>query len=251
MTRLPLTVSALVLLAACQQPAEQAKAPASADAPSDVPASAEVPNVAGQSEAAAFQAAWGSPPPVTYRAPEAGPNDDTMTYAKGTLVPLGGERFALVSEGQGGAGHVSAGALAVHYLMRSPAGFTRVGAWPNIVQGGTFGSPPQWTIRTDLTPAPALVTEAGGTWQGYSCSWSDVVELTTDRPILRTGAIPVGYDDSGAKETGGQDMEGALAPDIKGQSFSVRYSGHRNLTVRYALRGQRYAATTSPDLLTC
>lgn len=166
-------------------------------------------------------------------------------------MPLGGERFALVSEGQGGDGHVSAGSLAIHYLTRTPTGFTKTGAWPNIVDGGTFGNPPQWLIRTDLTPSPALVTEAGGTWQGYSCSWSDVVELTPERPILRTDGIPVAYDDSGAKEDGAEDMEGALTPDIKGQSFSVRYSGDRTAIVRYALRGQRYEATTSPDLLTC
>ena len=202
-------------------------------------------------EAAAFQAAWGSAAPVTYRAPDATPDDETMTYSKGTLAPLGGDRFALVSEGQGGDGHVSAGALAIHYLNRTPAGFARVGAWPDIVTGGTFGGPPQWLIRTDLTPAPALVTEAGGTWQGYSCAWSVVVELTPQQPIVRAEGIPVGYDDSGAKEEGAEDMEGALTPDIKGQSFSVRYSGDRTDVVRYALRGQRYEATTRPDLLTC
>lgn len=252
MIRPPLAVYAPALLAACQQPAERAEGPAAADATRAASASVDAtPDESAASEAAAFQAAWGSPAPVTWRAPDAKPDDEAMTYSKGTLVPLGDDRFALVSEGQGGESHVSAGALAVHYLTRTPAGFTRVGAWPDIVQGGTFGSPPQWTIRADLTPSPALVTEAGGVWQGYSCSWSDVVELTPDRPILRTDAIPVAYDDSGAKETGAQDMEGALTPDIKGQSFSVRYSGDRNLMVRYALRGQRYEATTSPDLPTC
>ena len=241
-------LSVLALVAACQKPAED-----TAETPPAGMAAAPATPVAtsANDEAAAFQAAWGSAGPVAYRAPDAGPNDETLTYSKGTLVPLGGDRFALVSEGQGGDGHVSAGALAVHYLTKTPAGFTRTGAWPNVVDGGTFGAAPQWTVRTDLTPAPALVTEAGGTWQGYTCSWSDVVELTPERPILRTDSIPVGYDDSGAKEEGAEEMEGALAPDIKGQSFSVRYSGDRTATVRYALRGQRYEATTSPDLLTC
>lgn len=250
MIRIALAVSALALLAACGQPAEQAETPATGDAAPPVPA-ASGPSAGAPSEAAAFQAAWGSAPPVVYRAPDAKPDDEAMTYSKGTLVPLGGDRFALVSEGQGGDGHVSAGALAIHYLTRTPTGFTRTGAWPNIVDGGTFGNPPQWLVRTDLTPAPTLVTESGGTWQGYSCSWSDVVELTPDRPILRTDGIPVAYDDSGAKETGAEDMEGALSPDIKGQSFSVRYTGDRTDIVRYALRGDRYEATTRPDLLTC
>lgn len=247
MTRNRFVLCAFVLLAACQRPAEQVEAPVAPVALSAVSAVAAT----GASETDAFQAAWGSASPVTYRAPDAGIDDEAMTYSRGTLVPLSGDRFALVSEGQGGEGHVSAGALAIHYLTRTPSGFTRTSSWPNIVEGGTFGAPPEWTIRTDLTPAPALVTEAGGTWQGYSCSWSALVELTPERPILRTSAIPVAYDDSGAKGEGGEEMEGGLVSDMKGQSFSVRYTGDRSATVRYALRGQRYEATTSPDLLTC
>lgn len=249
MIRTALAVSVFALLAACGQPAERAEAPDAPVAPATAPPTATAPSA--NDETAAFQAAWGSAAPVTYRAPDAKPDDEAMTYSKGTLVPLGSDRFALVSEGHGGDGHVSAGALAIHYLNRTPGGFTRIGAWPDIVSGGTFGSPPQWTIRADLTPSPALVTEAGGTWQGYSCSWSDVVELTPQRPIVRADGIPVGYDDSGARETGAADMEGALTPDIKGQSFSVRYTGDRTDVVRYALSGERYQATTRPDLLTC
>ena len=247
MIRTRLVLCVVAVLSACGRPAEPVEAPVAPAAGSPGAAGA----AAAPSEAAAFQAAWGSASPVTYRAPDAAADDEAMTYSKGTLISLGGERFALVSEGQGGESHVSTGALAVHYLTRTPAGFSRTGAWPDIVDGGTFGAPPQWTIRTDLTAAPALVTTAGGTWQGYTCAWSDVVELTPDRPILRTEGIPVAYDDSGAREDGAEEMEGALSPDIKGQSFSVRYSGDRTAMVRYALRGQRYEATTSPDLLTC
>lgn len=241
-------ISAVALLAACQRPAEPAEGPA---APPVAPPTASQAVVAAPSETDAFQAAWGSASPVTYRAPDAGTDDEAMTYASGTLVPLGEDRFALVSEGQGGDSHVSIGALAVHYLIRTPTGFTRTGAWPNIIDGGTFGAPPQWTVRTDLTPAPALITTAGGTWQGYSCTSSALLELTPDRPILRTSGIPVGYDDSGAKGAGAQEMEGKLTPDIKGQSFTVRYTGDSTATVHYILRGQRYEATASPDLPTC
>ena len=238
-------ICALALVSACQKPAEQAQTPVA------VPPIASGTATPAPSEADAFQTAWGSRAPVTYRAPDAGADDEAMTYAKGTLVPIGGDRFALVSEGQGGESHASGGSLAIHYLTRTATGFTRTGAWPNIVDGGTFGAPPEWAIRTDLTPAPALITTSAGTWQGYSCSSSDLIELTPERPVLRTEGIPVAYDDSGAKEHGAEAMEGALAPDIKGQSFGVRYTGDRNVTVRYALRGQRYEATTSPDLLTC
>ena len=247
MIRNHFVLCAFALLAACERPAEQVEAPVAPVAPSAASAVA----AAGPSETDAFQAAWGSASPVTYRAPDAGPDDEPTTYSTGKLIPLGNDRFALVSEGQGGDSHASIGALAIHYLTRTPAGFIRTGAWPNIGGGGVFGAPPQWAVRTDLTPAPALVTTFGGTWQGYSCSSSQLVELTSDRPILRTNAIPIAYDDSGARGQGGEEMTGALAPDIKGQSFSVRYTGDRTASVRYALRGQRYEATTSPELLTC
>ncbi len=219
-------------------------------APAIAPPAAGAPASAA-TDAAAFQAAWGSAPPVLWRAPDAKADEEPVTYSRGELVPLGSDRYALISEGQGGDGHVSAGALAVHYLTRSGTGFSRTGAWPNLVVGGTFGSPPQWSVRTDLTPAPAVVTEAGGTWQGYSCSWSDVVELTPERPVLRADGIPVAYSSDGARGDAGEEMEGELTPDMKGRSFSVRYSGDRSVAVRYALQGERYEAMTRPELLTC
>lgn len=243
-TRLALLTS-LVVLAACQRPAEPAEPASSAPA---APAAVPAPE---PDAAAAFRAAWGAAAPATWRAPEAGPDAEARRFTQGRLIPLGGDRFALVSEGQGGDGHVSAGALAIHYLTRTAAGFTRAAGAPLIIEGGTFGAPPQWSLRTDLTPSPAVVTEAGGTWQGYSCSWSDVVELTPQGPVLRADAIPVGYSSGGADPDKPQEVEGALTADVKGRSFAVRYSGDRTATVRYALAGDRYAPTTTPDLPSC
>lgn len=250
-----IAVCALALLAACQRPAEPAESPAAPAAPvvptqQAAPAPTPAP-ISPADEAAAFRTAWGAPPPVAWRDQDAGANDEAMTYTKATLVPLDADRFALVSEGQGGEGHVSSGALAIHYLTRTPAGFVRMGAWPNLVPGGTWGNPPEWSVRTDLTPAPALVTSAGGVWQGYACSWSNVIELTRDQPWVRAEAIPVGYSSGGARGDEGQTMEAAIEPDLKGQSFSVRYSGARTAKIRYVLQGQTYQATTRPDLLTC
>ena len=100
MTRNRFVLCAFVLLAACQRPAEQVEVPVAPVALSAVSAVAAT----GASKTDAFQAAWGSASPVTYRAPDAGIDDEAMTYSRGTLVPLSGDRFALVSEGQGGEG---------------------------------------------------------------------------------------------------------------------------------------------------
>lgn len=245
-------LSSLAATAACQpQNAEQETAPA--------PAPVVAPTVATETldpktlEALAFRAAWDAPPPVRRKvtSPFIGPTE--IIYATGKLVPLGGDHFALISDGKGGDAHVDSGVLAIHYLTRTATGFTRTGAWPEFTYGGTFGAPPQWSVRTDLTAAPALLTSGGGTWQGYTCVSSDVIELAPDKPVMRADGIPTHYDSSGAAfdEKDAREMDGALAAAEKGRSFQVRYSGDRTATVTYTLSGDKYVATSKPDLLTC
>lgn len=201
----------------------------------------------------AFGVAWGAPSPVRRKIDAPGVGATEITYTAGRLVPLGGDRYALISDGKGGGAHVEAGALAIHYLKRTPSGFERTGAWPEFTFGGTFGAPPDWIVRTDLTAAPAIVTTGGGTWQGYTCAVSDVIELAPDRPWVRAQSIPVHYDSSGAAldSKDAQTMEGAIGPGEKGRDFLVRYTGARTATVAYQRSGETYAPTSAPDLLTC
>ncbi|KAK0359464.1 hypothetical protein LTR94_031197, partial [Friedmanniomyces endolithicus] len=178
--------------------------------------------------------------------------DEVWTYKEGELVPLSGDRFAFISEGQGGDGHVQAGALSIHYLQRAGDSFTRIGGWPGIVVSGTWGNPPQWRVRTDLTPGPALVSEAGGTWQGYTCTWANLIELTPERPVVRIDQIPISYSDGGAKEEGeSQTMQAVIIPGEKGRSLQVRYSGDVKGVVTYDKQGEVYKPAKSPELLTC
>ncbi|CAN5132618.1 hypothetical protein BH10PSE2_BH10PSE2_30720 [soil metagenome] len=206
-----------------------------------------------QLTALAFRAAWGSAPPATHETPSADGDPVEIVYASARLVPMGGDRFALVSDGKGGDAHVDGGALAIHYLKRTATGFDRIGSWPEFVFDGTFGAPPDWAVRTDLTDAPALLTKAGGTWQGYTCEWSSLIELTPDKPVMRSDDIPVGYDSSGASEDGksGETLEGTITPGTKGRSFVVNYGGARTASVTYALAGDAYTATSDPDLPAC
>ena len=106
--------------------------------------------------------------------------------------------------------------------------------------------------RTDLTPSPTLVSEAGGTWQGYTCSWAHVIELTPDKPVVRIDQIPTSYNDGGAREEGEtKSMEGVLIPGQKGKSIRVRYTGDVDATVVYAKVGESYDPVNLPELLTC
>ena len=255
MTRfLPIAaLSILAATAACQR-REDAPKPAPAPAPAVAAAAPAVEHLDQKTlETMAFRAAWGAPPPVTHASSTKDTGNVSITYAAGKLTPLGGDRYAFISDGKGGESHVEGGALAIHYLKRTATGFERIGAWPEFLLDGTFGAPPEWTVRTDLTAAPAILTDSGGTWQGYTCTWSNVIELAPDGPVIRADTIPVGYDSSGAAVDAkdAEEMEATIAPGEKGRSFVVRYTGDRKADVTYALSGAKYVATTKPDLLTC
>ncbi|VXB67900.1 conserved hypothetical protein [Brevundimonas sp. G8] len=204
-----------------------------------------------QLTALAFRTAWGGPPPIE-RNEGTGNQTDTRTYRSGKLIAREAGRYALISDGQGGEGHVNSGSLSIHYLQRTGDSFTRMGSWPGFLVSGTFGNPPQWKIRTDLTPSPTLVAEAGGTWQGYSCTWAHVIELTPDEPVVRIDQIPTSYSDGGAREEGEtKSMEGVLIPGQKGKSMRVRYTGDVDATVVYAKVGESYDPVNLLDLPSC
>lgn len=229
LARLATASLAVLALAACQQPAEEPNAGKTATAPVTAPVAAPLPAIDlndPQQLASAFRAAWDRAAPAKAPAPEQSGGGD-FTFTGGKLVPLGGERYAFVSDGQGGDGHVSPGAVAIHYLERTANGFRRVDAAPLIVDGGTFGNPPEWTIQQGLLPAPALVATSGGTWQGYSCSGASVVELTPQRPVLRADYVRLYYSNSGAvlDDKAAEEMEGRLVPATPGREFAVQYSG--------------------------
>lgn len=243
-----------VLAASCDQgtkPTTPVEAqPIEAPRVSVTPAPVE-PLSADQLTALAFRAAWGAPPPIERNETIDG-QAEHRTYRSGKLVPLDGDRFAFISKGQGGEGHVSAGSLSIHYLKRTANGFERVGSWPAFLISGTWGSPPEWKIRTDLTPSPTLIAEGGGTWQGYTCSWAHVVELTPQRPVIRIDQIGISYSDGGAREDGSSEgMEGVLLPGQKGKTMRVRYTGDVDATVTYAKVGEVYDPVNLPELPGC
>lgn len=259
MTRAAL-IAALALaagLSACRQPepAEPAPQPAAPAAAAPVaPEPALAVDVADPKIAAeAFRAAWNASGAVQRKVTSQGPAR-IVAYEEGGLIPLGGDRYALISSGNlEDAAHVDSGALAIHYLKRTPTGFERTGAWPEFVWDGSFGNAPSWEPRSDLTTAPAILTTGGGTWQGYTCQWSSLIELTDQGPLVRTASFPTGYSNGGAAldPKDEQEMSATVVADQKGRSFTVRYSGDRTASVPYSLKAGRFVATSEPDLLTC
>lgn len=231
-----LIASVLALsVAACQQPQPEApKDDRAASTPVAPPVGPTAPLSAAET-AQAFQAAWDQAPPVRRPAPEES-GGGQFTFDSGRLTPLGGDRYALVSEGQGEDAHVSPGALAIHYVTRTADGFRRADADPLILTDGTFGKAPDWSIREGLLPAPALLTESGGTWQGYTCTGADVVELTPQRPILRAANVKLHYSDaSGNPNSDGGQIDGRFEPGAPGRDFKVRYVGSRSALVTWRL----------------
>ena len=255
MNPIPFIALGCLLLVGCDL-SPKSEAPANPIASKAAPVAAVVkptadPLTPDQLTALSFITALGGPPPIE-REEGTGNQTVTRTYRSGKLIALEGGRYALISDGQGGEGHVNSGSLSIHYLQRTGDSFTRIGSWPGFLVSGTWGAPPEWKIRTDLTPSPALVAEAGGTWQGYTCTWAHVIELTPDKPIVRIDQIPTSYSDGGAREEGEtKSMEGVLIPGQKGKSMRVRYTGDVDATVVYAKVGESYDPVNLPELLTC
>lgn len=199
----------------------------------------------------AFQAAWDRSPPAVSPTPEES-GGGHFTYDQGQLFPLGSDRYAFVSEGAGEEGHVSPGAIAVHYLTRTANGFRRADVDPLIYSGGTFGNPPDVALRTDLGANPILQAESGGTWQGYTCSGADLIELTSAGPVQRTDYVRLHYSSGGARGDEGEEMDGRIVRGASDGEFQVQYSGATDATVTWR-RGADggFKPVNEPDLPWC
>ena len=186
----------------------------------------------------AFQAAFGAAPPALRVVARDGETETTLRYRPARLVELG-DRVALVSEGQTDGCHGCYGSLAVHYLRRAPGGgFRLIGAWPELVDGTSFGAPPDWKLRTDLFPAPAIEASGGGTWQGCTIAKADFVELTPEKPVVRARQVLTAWTTDVTDEAA---LEGKARPLRPGQSFAMDYEGAGRLTVEYRRTGEVYA----------
>lgn len=154
------------------------------------------------------------------------------------VVPVGKFRV-FVSTGVADvqqADHSAPGFVSLHYFNRNKGRLQLASAFPNAVAAGSFGSISGLELRTDLLPSPTLVVTGGGTVQGCSWLWADVVELTPDGPLNRARVL-VGRDMNEVALTG------RLIP--VGGGFAVSYGEAPDETIRYEKRGEKYVPTTA------
>lgn len=178
--------------------------------------------------------------------------DARYTFTPQAVKWIGG-RAVLISGGQGEDCHGCAGTLAVHYLEPRGKTLAVVGAWPQAASGASWGQPPEWTLRTDLASNPVLETQGGGTFQGYTCSAAQLVELRPDSPVTIADGVQLDYSDAGAAADGrAQSISGKIIPGTRDQSFVVAYNGSSTARIIYERRGQTYEkAQGSPELPAC
>jgi Short C-terminal domain len=188
----------------------------------------------------AFQAAFAARGAATLQVAAASPDGagsaaEAVRYTPGKLVwaPFGP---VLVSEGKvADAGHVSAGRIAVDYLKPAGDRFELVRAWPAAVAIGSSGQVAHWSVSTRFGDLPVIVSEGGGTWQGYSCSSAKLTELRPDGPV-EIASVPLSYDDKGAQaeEGAGTAITGRIINVMRSVSFDVVYTGARSFSEHWA-----------------
>lgn len=178
---------------------------------------------------------------------------ETQYAFKPEAVKWVGGRAVLISGGQGEDCHGCAGTLAVHYLRPGAEGLEVVGAWPQAASGTSGGQPPEWTLRTDLASNPVVETRGGGTFQGYTCSAAQLVELKADAPVIIADGVQLAYSDGGAAIDGSaRSISGKIIPGTRDQSFIVTYDGSSAARVTYQRHGQTYEkAKGSPEIPAC
>lgn len=241
-----------VVLAGCHADTKKPAPAASSTAPAptttvSAPAPAAAPSDPAADLKQAFAAAYGSAAPAVRIVTRDG-QDTTLRYRPAKLIPLGSVS-ALISLARTDGCHGCYGELAIHYLTRDGAGFKVVGAWPEISDGGSFGEPPDWTVRNDLFTGPAVVASAGGAWQGCTVAYADIIELTPDRPVMRAKRVLITYDDDNNTDRG---VDGTIKPVEKDRVFDVDYAGAHARTIRYKRAGDVFDASSgAPGLPSC
>lgn len=168
-----------------------------------------------------------------------GPNQGPVTFDDSKLVDTGFGPV-LVSHGHvRDAAHVDAGTIAVTYLDADGAGFRVRKSFPKAAESGSFGDLAEWSVSDKFLDRPVVYVEGGGTWQGYTCSYTTLVALNPEGP-KEVASFQSVYDDGGAVEDKAQSIRGKIGAIRKGVDFTVRFEGTRSFAERYVWRNGKY-----------
>jgi hypothetical protein len=187
----------------------------------------------------AFRAAFGKTGSVTFK--RQGQMEETVKYTPGALVqaPFGP---VLLSVGKVlEPAHASSGKLAAVYLKRTPRGFRVLKRFVPATESGSFGTIEDWKVSRAYGKLPVVEVSGGGTWQGYTCSVTTLLELAPGTP-RELVTVALYYDDSGTIAQGGKPttIVGRIGHIVPGRSFDVVYTGPKHFTERYVRRGNTY-----------
>ena len=188
--------------------------------------------------AAAFNAAFGKNKGSVILKKQ-GPAKEDIRYAPGDLVDTS---FATVLLSPGEVldpSHANSGKLAVHYLTRTPKGFTVAKKFVPAVQTGAFGRIVDWSVSKSFGPLPILTVNGADNWQGYQCSTMTMLELTADGP-RHLVTVPMTYDNSAAGGKKVVQANGRIEKIVPGKSFDVVYFGSKDFSERYVRKGDTY-----------
>lgn len=168
------------------------------------------------------------------------PDGVRITYEPGSLVeaPFGP---VLVSEGRVPDGsHADSGHVAIHYLAPQGRGYRVVQAYPDTVQAGSFGQMSELAVSRRFGALPVVYAQGGGTWQGFTCDWTSLVELRPSGPVGIVSFMDA-FDDSGAAvDRAASTSQGKIVDIVPDRSFAVRFTGTRAFTAIYRRQGDRY-----------
>lgn len=198
---------------------------------------------------AAFRVAFGKSGSVILK--RQGEYQETVKYTPGALVeaPFGPVLLGIGEVVDGS--HASSGRVAAIYFRRDSRGFAVEKRFVPAMETGSFGSIGRWRVSRAYGPLPVVEVEGGGTWQGYTCSVTTLLELAPDRP-RELVTVPLYYDDAGAvvgkKAT---RIEGRVVRAASGKSFDVDYSGSRRFSDHYVRRGDQYVLVGKSRMETC
>jgi hypothetical protein len=196
-----------------------------------------------------FQAAYGKPAPALRTV-----NEEEYAFSPHAVQSLEPHLVALISMGQNeSAGHAQSGMNAIHYLRKTPAGYKVIGEYMGVGVAGTFGQPAlRYALTKKLGKNPYFITQAGGTWQGYTCESTSLTELTPAKAVDR-GSFASGYSNSGAvsKRRDQQDIDGMITAAVPDKSFTVTFSGTRKFSQTWVRGATEYGLKGEDELPAC
>lgn len=163
--------------------------------------------------------------------------EDTFSFVPLAFIPLTDTQVALISTGANDCtSQACTGVNSVHYLEHSAGApqypYTLKGEWMDVGMSGVVGNPAsRWGWSSDIADAPVLYTEAGGTWQGRSCTFAILTELTAAEPV-EIARIPLHMSDASSEEKV-ISFDGEIISAEKGKSLTVSYSGSESFQEVY------------------